>query len=62
LTAYTLGAARALGLEAEIGSLEVGKSANFIVLDRDVLECPAMRIGQTKVLQTWFEGRKVYER
>jgi len=59
--AYTLDGARSLGREAEFGSIALGKSADFIVLDQDVLTVPADRIGKTKVKQTWFAGRKVYE-
>lgn len=60
--AFTLYAARAIGLEHEIGSLEVGKSADFIILDQDPVTCAPDDIADTKVLSTWFEGRKVYER
>ncbi|QUD88845.1 amidohydrolase [Phenylobacterium montanum] len=62
IEAYTLGGARALGRQDEFGSLSLGKSADFIVLDQDILGVPIDKVGQTKVLQTWFMGRKVFER
>lgn len=62
MRAFTLYAARAIGLEEEIGSLEAGKSADFVILDQDVATCPVDDIADTRVLSTWFAGRKVYER
>lgn len=60
LQAYTLNAARTLGLEQQIGSLTPGKQADFIVLDRDVLQVPDKELAETRVLQTWFAGNQVF--
>ncbi len=66
LDAYTINGARMLGREAQIGSLTVGKSADFVILDRDILALAdsghAEDIDQTQVLETWFCGRRVYQR
>ena len=62
LETYTISAARALGLGRLTGSIEVGKSADIIVLDRNVFEIPADEIADSRVLTTMFEGRTVYER
>jgi predicted amidohydrolase YtcJ len=62
--AYTIHGAEAMGRADEFGSLEVGKSADFILLDQDILklgdEGHADQIGKTRVLETWFRGKKVY--
>ena len=64
LDAYTLNGARLLGREREIGSLETGKSADFVIVDRDVVALgeagKAEAVGDTRVLETWFRGRRVY--
>jgi len=60
LEVFTLNAATAMGLGAETGSLTPGKSADFVVLDRDAIAGPADEIVHTAVVSTWFEGREVY--
>ncbi|MDQ4214593.1 amidohydrolase [Microbacterium capsulatum] len=60
LQVFTRNAAVAMGLGAETGSLEVGKSADFVVLDRDAIGGPADGIVDATVLSTWFAGREVY--
>jgi predicted amidohydrolase YtcJ len=62
LEVFTVNAARAMGLDTETGSIEVGKSADFVVLDRDVVAGPADRMIDARVLSTWFAGREVYTR
>lgn len=57
---FTLGAAYAAHQEDELGSLEPGKWADFILIDRDFFEVPVSEIWQTEVLETWLAGEKVY--
>ncbi len=59
---YTIDAARAAGLDKVTGSIEVGKSADMIVLDQALFDIPVDRLAETNVVATFFEGRKVYER
>jgi imidazolonepropionase-like amidohydrolase len=56
LEGVTLAAARMLGLEERIGSLETGKDADFVVLSGDPLSV------YTRVEETWVEGERVFDR
>ena len=60
LKAYTIRAARVLMQEKNIGSIERGKNADFVLLDRDVLTVSSDDIKETKVLWTMFAGEIVY--
>lgn len=60
LRSFTLDAAYAAHQEDMLGSLESGKWADFIIIDRDFFEIPAIEIWQTNVLETWVAGEKVY--
>ena len=52
-----------LSFEEDVkGSLEPGKYADFVVLDRDILECPIDELRHTRVLETVLSGSTVYER
>lgn len=62
LRSFTLDAAYAAFEESQKGSLEVGKLADFIVIDRDVMTCAERDIPDTKVLRTVIGGETVYER
>jgi predicted amidohydrolase YtcJ len=61
LHAFTLAAAFAAHQEDRLGSLEAGKWADFIVVDRDYFEIPANEIDDVKVLQTWVGGELVFD-
>jgi hypothetical protein len=57
---YTINNAKVLFLEKETGSLERGKRADFIILDRDPLTCPLDDLKDAKVRETWLDGRRVW--
>jgi predicted amidohydrolase YtcJ len=59
---YTRNPATAIGMGEITGSIEPGKSADLIVLDRNLFECDSEDLADTKVLATYFEGQKVHER
>jgi predicted amidohydrolase YtcJ len=59
LTAYTAGSAFVNHLD-ECGSIEVGKLADLVLLDRDPFAHPTEEIGLTRVLQTFIGGERVY--
>src|ERR1700681_1637466 len=61
LRAITMNSSYELHQDAATGSLEVGKLADLIVLDRDFFDIPAEQIADIKVLQTVVGGRVVYE-
>jgi hypothetical protein len=44
-----------------VGSIEVNKKANLIVLDRNLFDLPAQQINETKVLMTLFDGAVVFQ-
>ena len=59
---FTRNGAAGLRLEEQTGSIEPGKSADFIVLDRNLFDIPPEQISDTQVLETIFEGRVVSSR
>jgi predicted amidohydrolase YtcJ len=59
---FTLDAAAAGHQEQVLGTLEAGKWADFILIDRDLFTVPASEIWQTEVLETWVAGENVYSR
>ena len=61
LRSMTIWPARAAFQETVLGSLAVGKYADFVLLDQDIMRIAPELVLQTRVLQTWVGGAKVYE-
>jgi predicted amidohydrolase YtcJ len=61
IDAYTIGGARLVGADAQSGSIEVGKSADLVVFDRDLFAIEAEEIAQAEAVLTLFEGEVVYD-
>lgn len=59
---FTMGGAYYLQQEHMAGSIEAGKYADLIVLDRNLFAVPIKDVSQTQVLQTWLEGQLIYEK
>lgn len=59
--AFTIDAAFAAHQEHVLGSLEVGKWADFIIIDKDYFEIDVAYIWKIKVLETWLAGKRTYQ-
>jgi cytosine/adenosine deaminase-related metal-dependent hydrolase len=62
LRLYTINAAHASNRADRAGSIEVGKIANLVVLDRDIVTCAHEDIRHARVELTYVDGMKVFER
>jgi predicted amidohydrolase YtcJ len=61
LAAFTAGSAWVNHLETELGSLELGKTGDFAILDRDLFDRSAGPIGDARVVGTFIDGQPVFE-
>jgi hypothetical protein len=59
---YTINNAFLMFEEKNKGSIEPGKFADFIVLDRDILTCPVDEVKSIQVLETYLDGKQVFHR
>ena len=62
LKSMTIWAAYSGFMEKEVGSLEPGKYADFVILDQDIMQVPAELVLKTNVVSTYLGGKSVYER
>ena len=62
ISLYTINAAWVHHQESETGSIEVGKLADLVVLDRNLFDVPVSMIHEVRVVRTLLEGRTVYGR
>jgi predicted amidohydrolase YtcJ len=62
LRAFTLGGAYAAHQEFKVGSLEQGKWADFIIIDKDYYKVPVSEIHDISVTQTWIAGELKYKK
>lgn len=61
IKAYTINPAYVMRQEHKVGTLEIGKEADFIVLNQNLFEIELDQINQTVVLKTYLKGKLIYE-
>ncbi|MFY0674952.1 MAG: amidohydrolase [Bacteroidia bacterium] len=61
LKAMTIWAAKGAYLENDLGSLETGKKADFVILEKDLMTAPVEELYKLKVLETYINGESVYK-
>ena len=61
IASYTIDAAFVMHQEDKTGSIEIGKSADLIILDRNIFNVSLEEVRSTKVLRTFFKGKTVYQ-
>lgn len=61
INAYTINAAKSLGISDITGSIAIGKSADFAILERDITHLAAGDIADTKIIMTMLQGDIVYD-
>ncbi len=62
IKAYTINGAYVMRQENKVGSLEAGKLADFVVIDRDIFTIATTQINQARVVLTVFNGNEIYRR
>jgi predicted amidohydrolase YtcJ len=62
IEAYTLNGAYVMRQEDKVGSIEVGKLADFVILDKNIFDIEPNTINQTKIVTTVFNGEVIYQR
>ena len=60
IEAYTVNGAWIMHQEDEVGSIEVGKTADLVVLEKNLFEIPPQEIGEVRVLETFVNGESVF--
>jgi predicted amidohydrolase YtcJ len=61
LYAYTIQSAKALRMEQQIGSIKVGKMADLIILDHDIMATPVESLRDVRVVKTILGGKGVFQ-
>jgi predicted amidohydrolase YtcJ len=61
LNAYTINAAKAMLMDKQTGSIQPGKLADFVLVDRDLLTVSPESVKETRVIWTMFEGKIVFQ-
>jgi len=59
---FTINAATRLGLDKDLGTIEAGKRADFIVIDKNPFRIPATDIHTIRVQKTYIDGEVVFDR
>jgi predicted amidohydrolase YtcJ len=62
LKAYTIHSANALRMEKQIGSIEAGKQADFVLVDQDIFSIDTDRLKKIQVVWTMFGGEYVFKK